>query len=63
MTVIIIELLKIIISVLLDLARQSKMSDEQLKAYRQQVDDIFMSLPSAKDLPPPPPMGPGAPQS
>lgn len=54
MTAIIIELLKIILSVLFDLARQSKMSDEQIKAYQKQVDDVFMAMPSAKDLPKPP---------
>lgn len=45
------ELLKLAIFLAIDFAREQKMTDEQLKEYRQKVDDIFMQLPSAKDLP------------
>jgi hypothetical protein len=50
----VIELLKLAISFGLDFAREQQMTDEQIKAYRDKIDDIFMKLPSASELPPPP---------
>jgi hypothetical protein len=51
---IIIELLKVISGVVMEVARQNGMSDEEILAYQKQLDDAFMALPSANELPLPP---------
>lgn len=53
-TTLIIELLKVIASVVLEVARQNGMSAEELDAYRLEIDEAFMALPSAGELPNPP---------
>ena len=49
--VIIVELLKIIASVVLEIGRRNGMSQEELESYANQIDDLFMQLPSATELP------------
>jgi hypothetical protein len=48
---IIVEVLKIVAGVVLEIGRRNGMNEEQLQAYAKQIDELFMQLPSANELP------------